>query len=62
MKRSRETDAQFMERVRAYRLYTNIRQDAGLELAAFMELFHPNYPQEKVIEMVIDARAREKTR
>jgi hypothetical protein len=50
-----ETNKQWMERIRAARFIlnsTSIGDSPRNELAAFMELFHPDYPEDKTRELI----------
>lgn len=66
-----ETNDQWMQRLRDFRkdregmmqqtratvCYVNAKgNDDGLKLAGFMHLFHPEVPQEKVRQMVMEQR------
>jgi hypothetical protein len=67
-----ETNEQWMQRLRDFRsdrdrmmhhtraavTYVNARGDEGLKLAGFMHLFHPEVPEAKVREMVLERRRR----
>lgn len=67
-----ETEQQWMDRIRRERdmmplrarsavAYLNTTRDGGdgpTALVAFMEIFHPEYPQDKVLAMASDIRRR----
>ncbi len=56
-KRKGETDQDWMERVRAARCYLNSRNGSEASaLAGFMAIFHPDYPEDKVRQMVQEKR------
>lgn len=59
-RRRSETNQQWMDRIRAARCILNqtrIGDRPGNELAAFMDLFHPDYPEDKKRELLIEARS-----
>lgn len=60
-KRKDETEQQWLDRVRAARVILNqtlIGDKPANELAAFMSLFHPDFPEEKTRAMIIEARSK----
>jgi hypothetical protein len=50
-----------MERTRAAVALTSGGSEAE-QLAAFMGIFHPNYPRDKTQSMIVDARERDRRR
>lgn len=51
-----------MDRARAARAIVEATQDEGTALAGFMAIFHPEVKDDKVRELVRDARDRQRGR
>ena len=49
-----------MERTRAAVVYSNTHNSEASALNAFMALFHPDYDKEKLVQMTIEVRQRQR--